>query len=122
MEISSKILKEAYSHCRKLTLEADSNFALSFRFLPREKQNAIYTVYAFNRCADDFADEVADKIESAGKLEQWEHKLHECYRGNPGDHPVMIAFSEVIDRFNIPQKPFIMDNQKTTFSVYNTAR
>lgn len=107
MKNSTKTLDEAYNYCKNLTLKADSNFALSFRFLPREKQNAIYTVYAFNRCADDFADEISDVKESRGKLVKWEHMLNECYRGSPGSHPVMIAFAEVIERFQIPKKPFL---------------
>lgn len=103
----SKSISEAYAYCKRKTLESDSNFALSFRFLPKIKRNAIYAVYAFNRSADDFADELSDIHESVDKLELWEKLLHECYRGNPGEHPLMIAFTDTIDRFNIPKKPFL---------------
>ena len=106
MNKSSTTLEEAYDYCKRLTLKADSNFAMSFRFLPKAKQNAIYTVYAFNRCADDFADEIPDADDGLSKLEKWEYLLNECYRGNPTQHPVMTAFTDVIQRYNIPKEPF----------------
>lgn len=105
MDISNKALTKAYDHCKRLTIEADSNFALSFRFLPKPKRDAIYAVYAFNRRADDFADEVEFEHSRLNKLEQWEYMLEECYNGR-AEHPVMIAFTDAIQKFSIPIKPF----------------
>ncbi len=99
-------LTEAYRYCKRLTKRSDSNFALSFRFLPKNKRNAIYAVYAFNRCADDFADELSNSSESLNKLEVWEQMLHACYEAKAPDHPVMVAFTDAINRFTIPKKPF----------------
>jgi len=98
-------LRQAYGYCKELTQTADSNFALSFRFLPKPKRDAIYAVYAFNRCADDFADESVHEDGRLDKLERWEYMLDECFRGN-ASHPVMIAFTDAIRRYNIPKKPF----------------
>ncbi len=106
MRLESNKLSNAYQHCKNLTKQADSNFALSFRFLPKDKQNAIYAVYAFNRCADDFADELTGGDESLNKLEVWERMLDECYANHAPDHPIMLAFTDAIHRYNIPQKPF----------------
>lgn len=105
MQKISKSTAEAYAYCKRLTRKADSNFALSFMFLPKAKRNAIYAVYAFNRCADDFADEVLNTQDSIDKLEKWEYMLDECYRGN-ASHKVMIAFTDAVQRYNIPKKPF----------------
>ena len=105
MKNISEQTAEAYAYCKRLTKKADSNFALSFLFLPKAKKNAIYAVYAFNRCADDFADEVLSTHDSMEKLEKWEYMLDECYRGK-ASHPVMIAFTDAIQRYNIPKKPF----------------
>ena len=103
----STTIEEAYHYCKRLTLKADSNFALSFRFLPKTKKNAIYAVYAFNRCADDFADEITDAKDSLSKLGKWESMLDECYRGRAIQHPVMVAFTDAIQRYDIPKKPFL---------------
>jgi len=98
--------EEAYAYCRRLTIAADSNFALGFRFLPTPKKNAIYAVYAFNRLADDFADEPDFKDDPLQNLERWEQMLGDCYEGRVSKHPVITAFSDTIRRFNIPKKPF----------------
>jgi len=105
MQNISEQTAEAYAYCKRLTQKADSNFALSFLFLPKAKKNAIYAVYAFNRCADDFADEVPNTHASMEKLEKWEYMLNECYNSK-ASHPVMIAFTDAIQRYNIPKKPF----------------
>lgn len=99
-------LQESYEHCRRITLEADSNFALSFRFLPKEKQDAIYSVYAFNRLADDFADEPEMSDDPLKSLQKWEELLEDCYAGREVENPVMIAFSDAIKKYRIPIKPF----------------
>ncbi|MFC1554789.1 phytoene/squalene synthase family protein [candidate division KSB1 bacterium] len=118
MNYSDKQLRESYSYCKKLTIRSDSNFALSFRFLPKPKQNAIYAVYAFNRCADDFADEIENVDHSLNKLQKWEYMLNECYNGN-ASHPVMIAFADAINKYNIPKQPFqdAIDGFKTDLTV-----
>ena len=99
-------LKQAYKYCRKLTIKADSNFSLGFRFLPKYKRDAIYALYAFNRCADDFVDEEFDSQKRQKLIERWDYYLDQCYEGEPNDHPVLYAFSDAVRRFNIPKKPF----------------
>ena len=106
MKDSSISLDEAYEYCHKLTIEADTNFALGFRFLPREKRRAIYAIYAFNRFADDYVDEVADKTKGKELINQWKEKLDACYVGSEDSHPILTAFSDTVRKFNIPQKPF----------------
>jgi len=106
MNDSKIYLEKAYAHCKQLTIEADSNFALSFRFLPKQKQDAIYAVYAFNRLADDFADETGKDCDPLTSLLRWEELLEDCYREKSSDHPVITAFADTIRQFNIPKKPF----------------
>ncbi len=99
-------LKQAYKYCRNLTIKADSNFALGFRFLPKHKRNAIYALYAFNRCADDFVDEESDPLRKKELIEKWDYNLEQCYKNETDNHPVLIAFSDAVRKFNIPKKPF----------------
>lgn len=101
-------LKQAYKYCKKLTIKADSNFSLGFKFLPKHKRDAIYALYAFNRCADDFVDEEFDTLKRQELIEEWDYNLEQCYKdeGAINDHPVLIAFSDAVRKFNIPKKPF----------------
>ncbi|MCP4725868.1 MAG: phytoene/squalene synthase family protein [bacterium] len=118
MNYTSIQLSEAYEHCRDLTINADSNFALGFRFLPKIKRDSIYAVYAFNRLADDFADEIEFENERLNKLEKWELMLEDCYKGK-ASHPVMIAFTDTINRYKIPIDPFkeAMEGFKMDLSI-----
>lgn len=99
-------LKNAYKYCKNLTIKADSNFSLGFRFLPKRKRDAIYAVYGFNRCADDFVDEEYDPLKKNELIEKWDKYLDQCYTGKTNNHPVLIAFEDTVQRFNIPKNPF----------------
>ena len=44
---------------QQITFESKSNFLYSFFFLPKEKRQAIYTLYAFCRQTDDIADDAS---------------------------------------------------------------
>lgn len=99
-------LKNAYKYCKNLTIRADSNFSLGFRFLPKHKRDAIYAVYAFNRCADDFVDEEYDPYKKNELIEKWEHYLEQCYAGKTDNHPILVAFEDAVERFDIPKNSF----------------
>jgi len=104
--MESNRLKQAYKYCKKLTIEADSNFSLGFRFLPKYKKDAIYALYAFNRRADDFIDEEFDLLKKQHLIEKWDYYLEQCYNGEINNHPILIAFYDAVRRFHIPKKPF----------------
>ena len=42
---------------RALTHKAGANFSVGFRFLPKERRQAVYAAYAWCRAADDAVDE-----------------------------------------------------------------
>ena len=93
---------EAFQFCEKLARDHYENFPVASMLTPREKRPHVYALYAFARIADDFADEpglsTAERIDS---LVDWEEQLLEAYRGQ-AHHPVFIALSETVKRFEIP--------------------
>lgn len=99
-------LHEAYLYCRNLTKKNAKNFYLAFLFLPWLKRSAIYAVYSFCRYADDLVDDPKYKEKSA-MLQKWREDLEECYLGNVGNHPILIALHDSINRFKIPKEYFI---------------
>jgi 15-cis-phytoene synthase len=105
-DISATEITQAYDHCHRLTRQADTNFALGFRFLPKSKRDAIYAIYAFNRCADDFVDDAKEAADAEALIAEWEAALHACYEER-ARHPVMIAFADAIKRYQVPKKPFL---------------
>ncbi|HXH06422.1 MAG TPA: squalene/phytoene synthase family protein, partial [Vicinamibacterales bacterium] len=50
-------LAEAYAACERLARRHYENFPVASRLLPRAMRPHVAAVYAFARCADDFADE-----------------------------------------------------------------
>jgi 15-cis-phytoene synthase len=83
-----------------------SNFYYSFLFLPRPKREAIETIYAFCRHADDIVDEASDVKEQHRRLRQWTEELQHSLYG-VSRYPILNRLSAVIRRFNIPLNHFL---------------
>lgn len=93
-------------YCRRLARGHYENFTVVSWLLPRRLRQHFYNVYAYCRWADDLADEPGDSQKSLALLDWWEKELRDCYAGKVR-HPVFIALSETIRRFDIPIDPFI---------------
>lgn len=97
-------IAEAYQYCKDLTERSGPHFSVGFRFLPPEKREAIYAVYAFCRYADDVVDEQQDQP-VPDMLQSWEDELDRCYEGIP-THPITIALADATKRYPIPKAGF----------------
>jgi len=104
-EVSAANLAEAYGYCTRLARSHYENFTIASWLMPRAMRPHMHSIYAYARIADDFADELADKAQSLGKLDEWERELDLAYAGAPR-HPVMIALADTARRFAIPREPF----------------
>lgn len=104
-------LNVSYQHCKNITRTYAKTFYFTSHFLPEEKKNSAYAVYAFCRYIDDLIDK---RIEVVGnrKLEpedlqiaisKWRNDLKSVYNGEYIDHPIMIAWKNTLMRYNIPE-------------------
>jgi squalene synthase HpnC len=93
-------------YCRRLARGHYENFTVVSWLLPRRLRQHFYNVYAYCRWSDDLADEPGDPQKSLVLLDWWEKELRDCYAGKLR-HPVFIALSETIRKFDIPIDPFI---------------
>ena len=93
------------TYCSRLTRKSRSNFYYAFLFLPREKREAIYAVYAFCRSADDVADGTASLDEKRLQLSEWRREVDRCYAGEPR-HPITVKLAQSLERFRIPKEHF----------------
>ncbi len=76
------------------------------RFLPPEKRDAIFAVYAFAREVDDIADgDDPDDVKRAG-LEAWRAEIDALYQGSAG-HPITRVIAPAIDAYRLEKKDFI---------------
>jgi phytoene synthase len=95
-------LDDAFAFCRKRVASHYENFPVGL-FVPRAKRRYVHALYAFARAADDFADEKRYEGHRQQKLQEWEARLHACYRGEAED-PIFMALGETVRRLAIPKE------------------
>lgn len=106
MTSSDSILRAAYAECRRRARKHYENFPVASWLVPAEKRDALAAIYAFARCADDFADEYAVGERSADReprlalLADWRRQLNACVAGN-ADAPIFIALADAIRKFDL---------------------
>lgn len=108
-EIEDTRLRFAYAHCRSITRRHAKTFYMATRFLPYHKQRGIFAVYGLCRTLDDIVDENEDnpykvkksRAEVINQLEKFRVELVSAYRGTEQTNSVLIAFSDVLNRYNI---------------------
>lgn len=108
-ELEDEKLRVAYSHCRAITRKHAKTFYMATRFLPNYKQRSIFAIYGLCRYLDDLVDEAEDlmnhkkisQLDVQEKLHNFRSKLINTYRGAEQSDPILVAFSDVLNRFNI---------------------
>ncbi|PIU45537.1 MAG: squalene synthase HpnD [Ignavibacteriales bacterium CG07_land_8_20_14_0_80_59_12] len=82
-----------------------SNFYYSLLLLPKEKREALMSVYEFFRAADDAVDEPGDPADKRRRLREFSEEFEASLNGEPASG-VFSAVKTVIERFGIPVEPF----------------
>ena len=90
---------------QQITFESKSNFLYSFFFLPKEKRQAIYTLYAFCRQTDDIADDASPLEKRIRQLNKWEIELKNCFSRKVSNY--FDSVQQVAERFKIPFEYFL---------------
>ena len=112
--------EDGFRYCETIARGHYENFPVASRFVPKDIRKYVWTIYAFARIADDFADEPGFTLaERMDNLNQWEQYLDECYTGNP-THRVFAALAETVERFQIPFELF--QNLLTAFRADVTVK
>lgn len=103
-------LAEAYAYCQRMAESHYENFPVGSLLIPKPLRKHVYSIYAFARTADDFADEGYESGEVTGAerlaaLDDWQQKLERCFAGQ-ADHPIFIALAATVKELNLPIKLF----------------
>ncbi len=94
-------IAEAYAHCEALTRGHYENFPVGSVLIPKSVRPHVYSIYAFARTADDFADEPGLAArERLVRLADWEARLDACL-AHP-DGPIFTALAETIRVHDLP--------------------
>lgn len=93
----------AFRYCEGLAREHYENFPVASRLVPAHLRPFVWSIYAFARVADDFADEPRFEGQRLERLADWERRLDQCLDGRP-DHPVFVALEQTVRLFELPQR------------------
>ncbi|MEE9240338.1 MAG: squalene synthase HpnC [bacterium] len=105
-------VEAAYRECAQMVAAHYENFPVASWLLPRGVRPHVAVVYAFARCADDFADErfspksgpVTDE-ERIARLDDWERRLEIAAEGS-GEGPVFTALTHTLRVHGLSLQPF----------------
>src|ERR1700675_4742851 len=86
-------LDDAYDYCERLARSHYENFPVGSFLIPKRLRKHFYSIYAFARIADDFADEAYGESytqhERLDLIDQWHRMLTESIAGR-AKHPVFV--------------------------------
>lgn len=119
----SRSVDMAYQYCELLARSHYENFPIGSLFIPKNLRKHFYSIYAFARTADDFADEgfgegygEQDRLDL---LAGWREMLRQSFAGR-ASHPIFVALGETQAEFHLPITPF--EDLLSAFTQDVTAR
>jgi phytoene synthase len=110
-------VEESFRYCERLARSHYENFPVGSVLIPKRLRKHFYSIYAFARTADDFADEGKGADLSVERrlalIAGWREQLYRALNGE-ARHPVFIALRETSARFDLPVSLF--DDLLSAFS------
>ena len=95
----------AYEYCERLARSHYENFPVGSALIPKRLRKHFFSIYAFARIADDFADEGYGQgygeNERLDLLNEWRRMLMESLVGR-ARHPVFVALARTASEFDLP--------------------
>ena len=121
-------LDNAYEICRKETAQWAKTFYLGTLLLPPIKRKAIWAIYVWCRRTDELMDseeaQKRSKSELADRLNAWEIRTEEIFKGNVHDE-LDHVMAYTIEKFPQSMQPYLdmiegqrMDLEKTRYKTF----
>ena len=92
------------TEAEKITRASNSNLALAFAALPKERRRDMSTFYAFCRIVDDIVDEPAPRAEKGAALEKWRSAVR---AETQGESALAAPVREIIARHKLSVDHFL---------------
>ena len=104
-------LRDAYSHCRRLTRQHGTTYFWATQLLPARCRPHVYALYGFCRHADDIVDRLDDRdlVGRADALGRLGAELERAWRGefvDPRRQPVVAAVARTASVYDIDASCF----------------
>lgn len=90
-------------HCRTMIKGGSLTFHAASLFLPPDRRDPCYALYAFCRMADDAVDTEPTVAGRHAACDRLRERLDRAYAGRPWPDPVDRAFSEMVIAYGLPR-------------------
>lgn len=97
---------EGFLQAEAITKKYASTFYFSSRFLSEEKRLAAYAIYAICRISDETVDKASGESSKQNLVKLLEN-ITAAYDHVPLDNAILSAFSQTVDKYEIPKKYFL---------------
>lgn len=98
-------IQEGFKEAKVLTKKHAKTFYFASRFLPKDKQNAAYAIYAVCRITDDIVDN-NEILSGSINLSAIRESIESVYNKTKLTDNILLAFRETINKYKIPKKYF----------------
>lgn len=112
-------------YCRRITRKRAKNFYWAIITLPREKRQAVYSIYAFARRCDDIADSDLPLDVKQSRLQNQKLNIDKLYDDTTVDK-LYTALSTTVTKYDIPKRYFKqliagveMDLQRSEYQTFS---
>lgn len=142
MSVTIPTIEHAYDVCRQVTFTHAKTFYFASHFIPQQKRQACYAVYAFCRYVDDIVDvamELGDvtREDAVRLVEQWRSevgRLYDASTSSPSDSSdvslnVLRAWEHTLQHYHIPRhlpeeliEGVLMDTMVSRFDTFDALR
>jgi phytoene synthase len=110
----------------EIAKKSRSSFLYSFSLLPKEKNEAMNTIYAFCRKTDDIVDSGNEPADvKFSKILDWRNELEKAMLTGDSKFSLLNKLNVVKTKFNIPAEPFFdlikgmeMDLKKSRYNTF----
>ena len=125
---STSALAESYAHCRDVSRREAKNFYYGMKLTPEPKRSAMYAVYAWNRLADDLADEPGDPEAKEQRIARFRRDTRQALAVDDPlpDGPLWPAFRDTAITYNLPAAYFeamvdgqMLDQHRTRYATFD---
>ncbi|KAJ4724065.1 Phytoene synthase [Melia azedarach] len=104
-QIDAVFLEEAYERCRQICADNAKTYYLGTLLLTKERQKAIWAIYAWCKRTDELVDGPNSFCTSSADLDRWEERLQHIFDGSPWDM-LDAALTDTVFNFRLHIKPF----------------
>ncbi len=94
------------AYVKQVVEKSGTSFLAGMKVLPKERRDAMFSIYAFCREVDDIADEPGDLGERRKAIQEWREEIDNLYAGTP-TREITRALKQPVADYDLPKEEFL---------------